>query len=84
MLIFGQPRCGKTHPAVALATLVVEADSRGYLANIGEMVANIAQAAREANLTTKLTTHTAPSVLVIDDVDLLPMDRATASALWGL
>ena len=46
------------------------------------MVANITQASREGNLASKLKTYTAPSVLVIDDVGLLPMDRAAASAFY--
>jgi DNA replication protein DnaC len=82
ILFLGQPGCGKTHLAVAIATLAVEAGFRGYFTNAEEMVANIAQATREGNLASKLKTYTAPSVLVIDDVGLLPMDRAAASAFY--
>jgi DNA replication protein DnaC len=82
ILFLGQPGCGKTHLAAAIATLAVEAGYRGYFTNAEEMVANIAQANREGNLTSKLKTYTAPSVLVIDDVGLLPMDRAAASAFY--
>ncbi len=82
ILFLGQPGCGKTHLAVALATLAVEAGFRGYFTNAEEMVANIAQATREGNLASKLKTYTAPSVLVIDDVGLLPMDRPAASAFY--
>jgi DNA replication protein DnaC len=82
ILFLGQPGCGKTHLAVALAILAVESGFRGYFTNAEEMVANIAQASREGNLTSKLKTYTAPSVLVIDDVGLLPMDRAAASAFY--
>jgi DNA replication protein DnaC len=82
ILFLGQPGCGKTHLAVAIATLAVEAGDRGYFTNAEEMVANIGQAAREGNLTSKLKTYTAPSILVIDDVGLLPMDRAAASAFY--
>ncbi len=82
ILFLGQPGCGKTHLAVAIATLAVEAGFRGYFTNAEEMVANIAQANREGTLSSKLKTYTAPSVLVIDDVGLLPMDRAAASAFY--
>jgi DNA replication protein DnaC len=82
ILFLGQPGCGKTHLAVAIAILAVEAGYRGYFTNAEEMVANIAQANREGTLASKLKTYTAPSVLVIDDVGLLPMDRAAASAFY--
>jgi DNA replication protein DnaC len=82
ILFLGQPGCGKTHLAVAIATLAVEAGFRGYFTNAEEMVANIAQAAREGTLPSKLKTYTAPSVLVIDDVGLLPMERGAASAFY--
>ena len=82
ILFLGQPGCGKTHLAVAIATLAVEAGYRGYFTNAEEMVANIAQAAREGTLASKLKTYTAPSILVIDDVGLLPMERGAASAFY--
>ena len=84
ILFLGQPGCGKTHLAAAIATLAVEAGFRGYFTNAEDMVANIAQANREGNLASKLKTYTAPSVLVIDDVGLLPMDRAAASAFYQI
>ncbi len=82
ILFLGQPGCGKTHLAVALAILAVETGYRGYFTNAEEMVAVLAQASREGTLTSKLKTYTAPSVLVIDDVGLLPMERGAASAFY--
>ena len=82
ILFLGQPGCGKTHLAVAIAILAVEAGFRGYFARAEEMVANITQDNREDITVSKLRTCTAPSVLVIDDVGLLPMDRAAASAFY--
>lgn len=82
LLFLGQPGCGKTHLAVALATKAVEAGYRGYFTTADEMVANLAAARREGNFATKLRTYTAPSVLVIDDVGLLPMEPGGATAFF--
>ena len=84
ILFLGQPGCGKTHLAIAIATLAVESGVRGYFTNAEDMVTNIAQAIREGNLASKLKTYTAPSILVIDDVGLLPMDRSAASAFYQI
>jgi IstB-like ATP binding protein len=64
---------------VAIATLV-EAGYRGDFTNAEEMVAHINLAVREGTLGSKLTTYTAPTILLIDDVGLLPMERGAASA----
>jgi DNA replication protein DnaC len=65
---------------VAIATLAVEAGYRGDFTNAEEMVAHINLAVREGTLGSKLTTYTAPTILLIDDVGLLPMERGAASA----
>jgi DNA replication protein DnaC len=84
VLFLGQPGCGKTHLAIAIAILAVEAGVRGYFTNAEDMVNNIAQAIREGNLASKLKTYTAPSILVIDDVGLLPMERSATSAFYQI
>jgi DNA replication protein DnaC len=48
---------------------------RGYFTTADEMVHNLAVARRDGTFATKLKTYTTPSVLVIDDVGLLPMER---------
>ena len=85
ILFLGQPGCGKTHLAVALATTAVEAGYRGYFTTADDMVNTLVKAKREGTLATKLKTLTAPSVLVIDDVGLLPIERggAGASSTWS-
>ena len=82
LLFLGQPGCGKTHLAVALAIKAVEAGYRGYFTTGDDLAATLIQARREGNFTTKLKTYTAPTVLVIDDVGLLPMDRNAAAGFF--
>ena len=83
ILFLGQPGCGKTHLAVALAIKVVEAGWRGYFTTADDMTRNLVRAQIEGNWAVKLRTYTAPTVLVIDDVGLLPIhDRDAAGAFF--
>src|ERR1035441_6461356 len=82
IVFLGQPGCGKTHLAVALATKAVEAGYRGYFSTADAMVRVLLQARREGNFTTKLRAFTAPSVLVVDDVGLLPIDTEGAGVFF--
>jgi DNA replication protein DnaC len=82
ILFLGQPGCGKTHLAVALATAAVEAGYRGYFSTADDMVRTLVNARREGTFTTKLRAFTAPSVLVIDDVGLLPIEAEGAGVFF--
>jgi DNA replication protein DnaC len=82
ILFLGQPGCGKTHLAVALATRAVEAGYRGYFTTADDMSTTLVQARREGTWVSKLRTYTAPTVLVVDDVGLLPTDQKGAAAFF--
>jgi DNA replication protein DnaC len=82
ILLLGQPGCGKTHLAVALAIKAVEAGYRGYFTTADDLAAALTQARRDGTFATKLKTYTAPTVLVIDDVGLLPMARDAAAGFF--
>jgi DNA replication protein DnaC len=82
LLLLGQPGCGKSHLAVALATFAVEAGYRGYFTSAADLVATISAAYADGSFGHKIRTYTGPSVLVIDDVGLTPMDRAAGNALF--
>jgi DNA replication protein DnaC len=69
------PGCGKTHLAVALATLAVEAGYRGYFTTGNDMVRQLLSAQRDGNFAHRLRTYTAPTVLVVDDVGFFPSEQ---------
>src|SRR6478609_10270044 len=54
ILLLGQPGCGKTHLAVALATLAVEAGYRGYFTTADDMVTVLGRARVEGTWASKL------------------------------
>jgi len=82
LAFLGQPGCGKTHLAVALATRAVEAGYRGFFTSADDMVSALGRARLEGTYPARLRTYTAPSILVIDDVGLLPMEREAAGAFF--
>ena len=82
ILFLGQPGCGKTHLAVALATIAVEAGYRGYFTTADVMCKTLIRAQHDGALATKLKTYTAPTVLVIDDVGLLPIGGTEGAAMF--
>ena len=82
ILFLGQPGCGKTHLAVALATVAVEAGYRGYFTTADAMCKNLIRAQHDGTLATKLKTYTAPTVMVIDDVGLLPIGGTEGAAMF--
>lgn len=84
LVFLGQPGCGKTHLAVALATLAVEAGYRGYFTTADDMVRQLLSAQRDGNLVHKLRTYTAPTVLVVDDVGLLPIGADGAGVFFNV
>ena len=82
ILFLGQPGCGKTHLAVALATVAVEAGYRGYFTTAHQMCKTLIRAEHDGTLATKLKTYTAPTVMVIDDVGLLPIGGTEGAAMF--
>jgi DNA replication protein DnaC len=60
----------------------VEAGYRGYFTSAADLVATIAGAYADGTFPTKIRTYTGPSVLMLDDVGLTPLDRAAGNAFF--
>jgi len=62
--------------------LAVEAGYRGYFTTADNLCRTRVRASIERNLSSKMKSFTAPTVLVIDDVGLLPLGGTEASAVF--
>jgi DNA replication protein DnaC len=60
----------------------VEAGWRGYFTSAADLCATITSAYADGTFQAKIRTYTGPSVLVIDDVGLTPLDRAAGNAFF--
>jgi DNA replication protein DnaC len=58
LLLLGQPGCGKSHLAIALATLAVEVGYRGYFTSAADLVATISGAYADGSFATRIRTYT--------------------------
>lgn len=63
VLFLGQPGCGKTQLAVAIATLAVESGYRGYFSTGADLVASLLAARQQGNFAVRLRTYTSRASL---------------------
>jgi len=82
ILMLGQPGCGKTHLAVALAIVAVEAGYRGYFTSADDMAHALIAARRDGTIAHRMRTYTAPTVLVLDDLGLLGVPPGGAAEIF--
>ena len=69
----GQPGCGKTHLAIALAVEAVKAGRSVYFTTLAELIGSLAKAEREGSLRDRIRFLCRPQLLVVDEIGCLPV-----------
>ena len=69
----GQPGCGKTHLAIALAVEAVQAGRSVYFTTLAELIGSLAKAEREGTLRERIRFLCRPQLLVVDEIGYLPV-----------
>lgn len=82
IIFLGPPGVGKTHLAIGLGTLVVEKGKRVYFTTAIDMVRKLNRAVSENRLHKALQTLVHPSLLIIDEVGYLRLEKDEASLLF--
>jgi len=82
--MLGPPGVGKTHLATALGILAVKARMAVYFTTLADSIASLTKAEREGLLGSRLRWVNRASLLIIDEVGYLPIEKNGANLFFQL
>ena len=80
----GPPGTGKSHLAVALGVAAVKAGKSVYFATLAEIISTLSKAEREGKLAQRIGYLIRSSLLIIDEVGYLPIQKGGANLFFQL
>jgi len=80
----GPPGTGKTHLAVALGYEAVKSGHSVYFATLAEVITSLVKAEREGALVQRIRFLTRSSLLIIDEIGYLPLEKNGANLFFQL
>lgn len=84
LILLGPPGVGKTHLAIGLGMLAIEAGFSVYFINSADMIAKMKMASERGNLERKLKTLNKYKLLIIDEIGYLPFDSEASNLFFRL
>jgi DNA replication protein DnaC len=84
VVLLGPPGVGKTHIAISLAIAAAQAGRRVYYGTLVDLITSLEEAQAAGHLSRRLAVLTHPSLLVVDEIGYLPINRTGAVLFFQL